>query len=309
MAGTSVGRILAALVGAAVVAGPAAGQTSAVPPPLSRVPADQVPLPPPRPEEAKSPAATDPAVKEPAGKEANPKEAGKETAKDTAKETAKDAARDAAKENPAAPAAEPVPLPPERPADLPSGPAPTSATIVPDDTACLRRLERLGVKAEPVAPLADGLCGAAKPLRVTALPDGVALAPAATLTCVTAEALSRWSTEVQVIAERTLGKVPRTFTIGGSYECRGQNHDPSAKLSEHAYANGVDVMGFTFEGRVPVAVGATREGTPEAAFEAAIRARACGFFRTVLGPGSDAAHANHLHLDERERQAGHRLCQ
>ncbi|AWB20125.1 extensin [Methylobacterium currus] len=291
------GRILAALLGAAVVAGPAAGQTSAVPPPLSRVPADQVPLPPPRPDEAKGPAATDPAVKEPSGKEANPKETGK------------DAAKDAAKESPAAPAAEPAPLPPERPADLPSGPAPTPATVVPDDTACLRRLERLGVKAEPVAPLADGLCGAAKPLRVTALPDGVALAPAATLTCVAAEALSRWSTEVQVIAERTLGKAAQTFKIGGSYECRGQNHDPSAKLSEHAYANGVDVMGFTFEGRAPVAVGATREGTPEAAFEAAIRARACGFFRTVLGPGSDAAHANHLHLDERERQAGHRLCQ
>ncbi|MGE7418478.1 extensin family protein [Methylobacterium tarhaniae] len=180
---------------------------------------------------------------------------------------------------------------------------------MPDDTACLRRLERLGVKAEPVAPLADGMCGAARPLRVTELPDGVPLAPAATLTCVAAEALGRWSTEVRVIAERTLSKAPQKVQIGGSYECRGQNHDPAAKLSEHAYANGVDVMGFVFEGRAPVTVGATREGTPEAAFEAAVRARACSFFRTVLGPGSDAAHANHLHLDERERTAGHRLCQ
>ena len=160
-----------------------------------------------------------------------------------------------------------------------------------------------------MAPLADGMCGAAKPLRVTALPDGLPLSPAATLTCVTAEALGRWSTEVQVIAERTLGKAAQTVQIGGSYECRGQNHDPSAKLSEHAYANGVDVMGFTFEGRAPVTIGAVREGTPEAAFETAVRTRACAFFRTVLGPGSDAAHANHLHLDERERNAGHRLCQ
>lgn len=297
MPGTIVGRILAALVGAAVVVGPAASQTSAGQPPLSRVPADQVPLPPPRPEEAKGPAATEPAGKEPAGKDASSQGAGKETAKEISKEA------------PASPIPEPAPLPPERPADVPSGPTPTPATIVPDDTACLRRLDRLGVKAEPVAPLADGLCGAAKPLRVTALPDGVALAPAATLTCVAAEALGRWSTEVRVIAERTLSKVPQAFQIGGSYECRGQNHDPSAKLSEHAYANGVDVMGFAFEGRAPVTVGATREGTPEAAFEAAVRVRACGFFRTVLGPGSDAAHANHLHLDERERPAGHRLCQ
>jgi hypothetical protein len=293
MPGMIVGRILAALVGAAVVAGPAAGQTPAAPPPLSRVPAEQVPLPPPRPEEAKGPATNESAARD-------------GTSKDGA---SKEAAKDAAKDAPTGPIPGPAPLPPERPADVPSGPAPTPATIVPDDTACLRRLERLGVKAEPMAPLADGMCGAAKPLRVTALPDGVALVPAATLTCVAAEALGRWSTEVRVIAEQTLGKAPQSFKIGGSYECRGQNHDPSAKLSEHAYANGVDVMGFTVEGRAPVMVGATREGTPEAGFEAAVRTRACGFFRTVLGPGSDAAHANHLHLDERERPAGHRLCQ
>ncbi|MCF4125737.1 extensin-like domain-containing protein [Methylobacterium sp. SyP6R] len=286
MPGTTMGRILAALMAGAILAGPAAAQAPGGAPPLSRVPADQVPLPPPRPEESKEPVAKEPASKESAVKDAVPKETDKDT-----------------------PVPEPTPLPPERPADLPSGPAPTPATLVPDDTACLRRLERLGVKAESVAPLADGLCGAAKPLRVTVLPDGVPLSPAATLTCVAAEALGRWSTEVRVIAERTLSTVPKTVQIGGSYECRGQNHDPSAKLSEHAYANGVDVMGFTFEGRAPVMVGAVREGTPEAAFENAVRARACGFFRTVLGPGSDAAHANHLHLDERERNAGHRLCQ
>ena len=29
----------------------------------------------------------------------------------------------------------------------------------------------------------------------------------------------------------------------------------------------------------------------------AISASACGYFTTVLGPGSDAAHSDHLHLD------------
>ncbi|MFE1602907.1 extensin-like domain-containing protein [Methylobacterium sp. ID0610] len=207
---------------------------------------------------------------------------------------------------PAPPPAEPAPLPPERPADLPAGPA---APVIPDDTACLRRLERLGVKAEPLPPLSDGLCGAQKPLRITELPDGLQVTPAATLTCPAAEALARWSTEVRVLAERGLGRAPRIVRIATSYECRGQNHDPDAKLSEHAFANGVDVMGFTFEGREPVTIGAGAAGTPEFAFQAAVRAKACTFFRTVLGPGSDAAHGNHLHLDERERPAGHRLCQ
>ncbi|MGY2050307.1 extensin-like domain-containing protein [Methylobacterium sp. JK268] len=211
---------------------------------------------------------------------------------------------------PAAPAplpeAAPAPLPPERPADVPAGPA---APVVPDDAACLTRLDRLGARAEPLPPLSDGLCGAPKPLRVTVLPDGVAVSPPATLTCHAAEALARWSTEVKVLAERELGRPPQAVRIATSYECRGQNHDAEAKLSEHAFANAVDVMGFAFAGRDPVSVGAVAEGTPEARFLAAARLRACTFFRTVLGPGSNAEHGNHLHLDERERNAGHRLCQ
>nr|WP_043750035.1 extensin family protein [Methylobacterium nodulans] len=208
--------------------------------------------------------------------------------------------------SPLEPAPTPAPLPPERPAELPAGPV---TPVVPDDTACLRRLDRLGVKAEPLPPLSDGLCGAPKPLRVTELPDGVLVSPAATLTCQATEALARWSTEVRVLAERGLGYAPRSVRIATSYECRGQNRDPEAKLSEHAFANAVDIVGFTFEGRDPVTIGTEADGTPEAAFQAAVQAKACAFFRTVLGPGSDAAHGNHLHLDERERPAGHRLCQ
>ncbi|TXM92352.1 extensin family protein, partial [Methylobacterium sp. WL103] len=131
----------------------------------------------------------------------------------------------------------------------------------------------------------------------------------ATLTCAAAEALARWTTEVQVAAERELKQPLAGIAIGTSYECRGQNHDVEAKLSEHAFANGVDVMSFTFAGRPAIAVGAMADGSAEGRFLDAARSRACGFFRTVLGPGSNAAHANHFHLDERERAAGRRLCQ
>ncbi|WP_082504264.1 extensin family protein [Methylobacterium sp. Leaf111] len=201
-----------------------------------------------------------------------------------------------------------VPAPPPRPAEL-SAPA-LAITVVPvDDGACRRRLERLGARFEPLPAIANGQCGAARPLKVTALADDLALAPPVTLVCEAAESLARWTTEAQVAAERDLGQPLKGLTIGTSYECRGQNHDPDAKLSEHSFANGVDVMGFTFAHRPALSVLAAPEGTPEATFLAAVRGRACAFFRTVLGPGSDAAHANHLHLDERQRNAGHRLCQ
>ncbi|WP_313899071.1 extensin family protein [Methylobacterium sp. E-041] len=202
----------------------------------------------------------------------------------------------------------PPPLPPERPAELSGEAALALKVAAPDDTACRVRLKRLGAAFEPLPAIVNGQCGTPLPLKVTGLPD-VALPQSATLTCAAAEALARWATEAQVAAERELKQPLTGIAIGTSYECRGQNHDVEAKLSEHAFANGVDVMSFTFAGRPPIAVGAMPEGSAEGRFLDAVRARACGFFRTVLGPGSNAAHANHLHLDERERNAGHRLCQ
>ncbi|MCJ2082137.1 extensin family protein [Methylobacterium sp. J-090] len=210
---------------------------------------------------------------------------------------------------PEAPAAEATPLPPARPAEL-SGEAALALTVAAaDDTACRQRLERLGARFEPQPALSDGQCGAARPLKVTALAGDLALTPPAILVCGAAEALARWATEAQVLAERDLSQPLKGLSLGTTYVCRGQNHDPDAKLSEHAFANGIDVMGFAFASRPAITVAPLPEGTPEAAFLAHARAKACGFFRTVLGPGTDAAHANHFHLDERERPAGHRLCQ
>jgi hypothetical protein len=129
------------------------------------------------------------------------------------------------------------------------------------------------------------------------------------LNCRAAEALARWTTEVQVAAQKEFGESLKSLALGGTYVCRGQNHDTDAKLSEHSFANAIDVMAYGFTKRASLKVTAAPDGTPEAAFLASARTGACTFFRTVLGPGSDAAHGNHLHLDLRERNAGHRLCQ
>lgn len=203
----------------------------------------------------------------------------------------------------------PPPTPPERPAEL-SGPAGRALEVAaPDDAACRVRLKRLGVAFEPLSPISEGQCSAPLPLRVTALADGVKLPQGATLTCRMAEGLARWASEVQIEADRALRHPLAGLEIGGSYVCRGQNHDLEAKLSEHAFADAVDVMAFSLAGRAAIPVKAMPAGSAEAEFLGRVRAKACGFFRTVLGPGSDAEHANHFHLDERERNAGHRICQ
>jgi len=206
-----------------------------------------------------------------------------------------------------------MPLPPPRPADsekpLPPAAAVPSPEILAEETACLERLTTLGVRFEPVPAITDGQCGARAPLRVLALPDGLQISPA-TLVCAAAEALARWTREVVAVeAARHLEAQPTRIAIGTSYECRNQNHRANGKLSEHAFANAVDISGFEFKGRKAVQIGDHPAETPEALFQNAVRTQACAYFTTVLGPGSDAAHATHLHLDVRGRGRGFRLCQ
>lgn len=204
---------------------------------------------------------------------------------------------------------EETPLPPARPTEL-SGDAALKLTIAPsDDSECLRSLDALGVKYAKMTSIMNGQCSVANPLNVTALGNGITIGPPETMVCRLAEGLMRWTAEVQQAAEKELGDTFKGFSLGGSYVCRGQNHGAEAQLSEHAFANAVDVMGFSFAKRAPIAVGKLPEGSKEAAFLAAVRAKACDVFTTVLGPGTDDAHGNHLHLDERERKVGFRICQ
>jgi hypothetical protein len=237
----------------------------------SRLPTTEIPLPPPRPEMKPDGSAP--------SDEANPDE---------------------------------IPSPPPRPADLATS-SPPIVTVSPEflaeESACRERLTQLGVRFEPLPAIADGLCGATHPLRVLALPDGIEIPPA-TLVCAAAEALARWTREVVAVeATRHLEAQPTRIAIGTSYQCRTQNHRAGAKLSEHAFANAIDIGGFEFKGRKAVTVDFHAPDTPESLFLQAVRTQACTYFTTVLGPGSDAAHANHLHLDLRGRGRGFRLCQ
>lgn len=212
------------------------------------------------------------------------------------------------------------PLPPPRPADAApapeAAPAPAAQTSPPDPAGaatlfaetCLNRITRLGVHFEPKPDVSAPSCGFRDAVLVSRLPDGVAVAPPALMTCPVAEGLARWTLDVLTLeADRHLGAAPVTLAIGTSYECRNQRS--GSKLSEHAFGNAVDVMGVEFHKRGAVPIAAHAAGSPEAAFQDAVRAGACATFTTVLGPGSDAAHGDHLHLDMRERRGGYRICQ
>jgi hypothetical protein len=145
-----------------------------------------------------------------------------------------------------------------------------------------------------------GVCGLERPLRVSGLLGvGVGVTPPATIGCPLTAALDRWvQTSVQPAAARYFRSRVVEIKEIASYSCRGRNGAMFGKISEHAFGNALDIAGFRLaNGREITVVNAWR-GTPrEQAFLAAAFGGACQDFYTVLGPGSDRYHYNHIHVD------------
>lgn len=155
-----------------------------------------------------------------------------------------------------------------------------------------------------------GSCGAEDVVRLEAvvLSDGqrIALAPAAVLRCPMAEAVARWIRDKVAPAAAMLGSPARTIVTAGSYDCRERDRVPGAKVSEHGHANALDLRGLTLANGT--AVDLTDKTAPKD-FRELIQESACNTFTTVLGPGSDDIHNDHIHLDLIDRKGGFRICQ
>jgi len=97
--------------------------------------------------------------------------------------------------------------------------------------------------------------------------------------------------------------------LAGSYSCRPMNHAFGARLSEHGHANAVDVAGFELiDGRTVEVQHYWRGSQPERRFLRAVRRGSCNVFTTVLGPGYDPLHRDHLHLDLARHPEDGRVC-
>ena len=78
------------------------------------------------------------------------------------------------------------------------------------------------------------------------------------------------------------------------------------QLSEHGRANALDVRAFKLaNGR---SISLTDRTVPRELRETVLHS-ACARFSTVLGPGSDWYHEDHIHLDLMERRGNYRICQ
>ena len=148
-------------------------------------------------------------------------------------------------------------------------------------------------------------------------PAALRFAPAGLVTaCPVAAALVVWERDVvQPAAERLFGERVARVDHFGSYSCRRLYGRTEGAYSEHATANAVDIAGFRLaSGRRISVLGDWPDASKDdagknAAFLREVRSGACDLFATVLSPDYNAAHADHLHLDQAARGAmGWRGC-
>jgi hypothetical protein len=158
-------------------------------------------------------------------------------------------------------------------------------------------------RAEPLPPLG--------PVRGPAIAGGPAtVTPAATLACPMVSALDQWITgSVQPAALQWFGQPVTEIRQISAYSCRGMNGNPRARISEHAFGNALDISAFTLADGRKITVKHGWRGLPEErGFLHDVHAAACQQFTTVLGPGSNIYHADHLHVDLMRRGSGSSIC-
>lgn len=178
-------------------------------------------------------------------------------------------------------------------------------------SACRLRLSAELAQAPSIPPRAGpGACGGEDLVRLEAihLPDQskVVVSPPAVLRCSMAEALVDWARSEIPPANEALGARVTGIDNFAAYDCRGRNNVAGAKLSEHGQANAFDLRGFKLA--TGKAVDLTDAAT-DRDLRDRLRGSLCDRFTTVLGPGSDRYHENHIHLDIIQRRGGYRMCQ
>jgi hypothetical protein len=188
-----------------------------------------------------------------------------------------------------------------------------------DDEACLARLRAADVRFDiPIMPVASrASCTIEVPVRLKSLTAHartvaeVRLPEEPVVSCQFGERLTAWLGHLvaPLIAGRTSADL-RAVRTGPGYECRNRNGATNGKLSAHAEGKAIDILGFELSNGKLIPVKPDGDEAMRDVVDS-VRTAACGWFTTVLGPGSDAAHTDHLHVDIAMHGASdrYRICQ
>lgn len=171
-----------------------------------------------------------------------------------------------------------------------------------ENTCLAQRLIRVSAYVQPANEIdGPGICGLTRPFKVSALQDGAVLVNStSTLDCPMIASLDAWLREVvQPTALARFAQQVAEIETMGAYSCRAMNNQPGARISEHAFGNALDIGGFRLADGSEISIlrDWTKGDDQTRAFLQDIHAGACGYFTTVLGPGANVFHYNHIHVD------------
>lgn len=168
-----------------------------------------------------------------------------------------------------------------------------------DVAACRSAIANAGFETEALPPRsAPGGCGYTNAVELSRSTYPYSQPIAAS--CALAAGLALWERDVVApAAERRLHQtIARIEIAGAPYQCRPIAGRRDRRLSEHAFANAIDIGGFTLaDGRRIDVATSWRGSAQDRAFLRDVRNGACRYFQAVLSPDYNRAHANHLHFD------------
>lgn len=191
-----------------------------------------------------------------------------------------------------------------RPPPRPQGARPVTLNLPTsrETQACFADLARQDVRFSPLPDRDYG--GGCRVIGALQLIDiGVPVTNLKAMRCGLARSFTGWVEHaVAPAARQMLGSDLVRIESMGTYACRAVVGAPGAvgRLSGHASANAVDVSGFVLRDGRRITVQEGWNGTDAEAreFLRVIRGSACKRFGTVLSPDYNAAHYNHLHLED-----------
>lgn len=201
----------------------------------------------------------------------------------------------------ATPAASPTEATPEAAPSEPAEPpkAPDAPRIY--QTACPAVFSGQ-VEATVLPPIDEGQCKVQSPLSVTGvLVSGrmVPLNAPATIGCPVATALPQWAGAIDGYLWARENAHLTGISVGTSFACRNRNNAETGDISEHGFADAMDVTGFSLsDGRTFALPGGWADAlSPEGRALRFAHDSACGLFTTTLGPEANALHSDHIHVD------------
>lgn len=175
---------------------------------------------------------------------------------------------------------------------------------------CEGKLRELGVVFKPAAlPVKEGnatrpTCGAPQAVVYLRGSAKIRYNSQPVLSCGMALGLARFEQVLNEEAQRYLGQEVARVEQGGTYNCRKMARFDL--VSEHAYANAIDIRSVTLKNGRRLSVLASfgpadaEPKRPEARFWRSVANRLYdeGAFSVVITPFFDGLHKDHIHLDQ-----------